>query len=240
MMAVLDPIRLVIDNYPEGKVEYLDAPNNLENEELGSRKLPFCRELLIERDDFMEEPPKKYFRLFPGNEVRLMNAYFVKCVGYEKDENGNVTVVHCTYDPETKSGSGFTERKVKGTIHWLAAPKALKAEVRLYENLVDEEKGVYNKEDGSLNLNPNSLTVKEIYVEENFKDAKPGESFQFVRQGYFCVDQKDSSEEHLVFNRIVSLKSSFDFRKKRKNADRPVWDGLILSDNKSEVKRCHE
>ena len=214
MMAVLDPIRLVIDNYPEGEVEYLDAPNNLENEELGSRKLPFCRELLIERDDFMEEPPKKYFRLFPGNEVRLMNAYFVKCVGYEKDENGNVTVVHCTYDPETKSGSGFTGRKVKGTIHWLAAPKALKAEVRLYENLVDEEKGVYNKEDGSLNLNPNSLTVKEIYVEENFKDAKPGESFQFVRQGYFCVDQKDSSEEHLVFNRIVSLKSSFRLPKK--------------------------
>ncbi len=214
MMAVLDPIRLVIDNYPEGEVEYLDAPNNLENEELGGRKLPFCRELLIERDDFMEEPPKKYFRLFPGNEVRLMNAYFVKCVGYEKDENGNVTVVHCTYDPETKSGSGFTGRKVKGTIHWLAAPKALKAEVRLYENLVDEEKGVYNKEDGSLNLNPNSLTVKEIYVEENFKDAKPGESFQFVRQGYFCVDQKDSSEEHLVFNRIVSLKSSFRLPKK--------------------------
>ncbi len=214
MMAVLDPIRLVIDNYPEGEVEYLDAPNNLENEELGSRKLPFCRELLIERDDFMEEPPKKYFRLFPGNEVRLMNAYFVKCVGYEKDENGNVTVVHCTYDPETKSGSGFTGRKVKGTIHWLAAPKALKAEVRLYENLVDEEKGVYNKADGSLNLNPNSLTVKEIYVEENFKDAKPGESFQFVRQGYFCVDQKDSSEEHLVFNRIVSLKSSFRLPKK--------------------------
>ena len=214
MMAVLDPIRLVIDNYPEGEVEYLDAPNNLENEELGSRKLPFCRELLIERDDFMEEPPKKYFRLFPGNEVRLMNAYFVKCVGYEKDENGNVTVLHCTYDPETKSGSGFTGRKVKGTIHWLAAPKALKAEVRLYENLVDEEKGVYNKEDGSLNLNPNSLTVKEIYVEENFKDAKPGESFQFVRQGYFCVDQKDSSEEHLVFNRIVSLKSSFRLPKK--------------------------
>ena len=214
MMAVLDPIRLVIDNYPEGEVEYLDAPNNLENEELGGRKLPFCRELLIERDDFMEEPPKKYFRLFPGNEVRRMNAYFVKCVGYEKDENGNVTVVHCTYDPETKSGSGFTGRKVKGTIHWLAAPKALKAEVRLYENLVDEEKGVYNKEDGSLNLNPNSLTVKEIYVEENFKDAKPGESFQFVRQGYFCVDQKDSSEEHLVFNRIVSLKSSFRLPKK--------------------------
>ena len=214
MMAVLDPIRLVIDNYPEGEVEYLDAPNNLENEELGSRKLPFCRELLIERDDFMEEPPKKYFRLFPGNEVRLMNAYFVKCVGYEKDENGNVTVVHCTYDPETKSGSGFTGRKVKGTIHWLAAPKALKAEVRLYENLVDEEKGVYNKEDGSLNLNPNSLTVKEIYVEENFKDAKPGESFQFVRQGYFCVDQKDSTEDHLVFNRIVSLKSSFRLPKK--------------------------
>lgn len=215
MMAVLDPIKLVIDNYPEGQIEYLDVPNNLENEELGTRKVPFCRELYIERDDFMEEPPKKYFRLFPDNEVRLMSAYFVKCVGYEKDEDGSVTVVHCTYDPETKSGSGFTGRKVKGTIHWVAAPTAQKAEVRLYENLVDEEKGVYNKEDGSLNLNPNSLTIlKECYVEPSFQDAKAYDSFQFVRTGYFCIDAKDSTTENLVFNRIVSLKSSFKLPKK--------------------------
>ena len=215
MMAVLDPIKLVIDNYPEGQIEYLDVPNNLENEELGTRKVPFCRELYIERDDFTEEPPKKYFRLFLDNEVRLMSAYFVKCVGYEKDEDGNVTVVHCTYDPETKSGSGFTGRKVKGTIHWVAAPTAQKAEVRLYENLVDEEKGVYNKEDGSLNLNPNSLTIlKECYVEPSFQDAKAYDSFQFVRTGYFCIDAKDSTTENLVFNRIVSLKSSFKLPKK--------------------------
>lgn len=159
MMAVLDPIKLIIDNYPEGQVEYLDVANNLENEELGIRKVPFGRELYIEREDFMEEPPKKYFRLFPGNEVRLMHAYFVKCESFVKDENGKITEVHCTYDPETKAGSGFTGRKVKGTIHWVPAEYAQKAEVRLYENLIDEEKGVYNKEDGSLNLNPNSLTI---------------------------------------------------------------------------------
>lgn len=209
VMAILDPIRLVIDNYPEGVTEELDAPNNLENEALGSRKLPFGRELYIERDDFMEKPPKKYFRLFPGNEVRLMNAYFVTCTGCEKDEDGKVTVVHCTYDPETKSGSGFTGRKVKGTIHWVAASSAIKAECRLYENLVDEEKGKLNA-DGSLNLNPNSLTVlKECYLEPGLKDAKAYDSFQFVRNGYFCVDSKDSAPGVPVFNRIVSLKSSF-------------------------------
>lgn len=215
MMAVLDPIKLVIDNYPEDQIEYLDVANNLENEELGSRKVPFGRELYIERDDFMEEPPKKYFRLFPGNEVRLMHAYFVKCVGFEKDEEGNVTVVHCTYDPETKAGSGFTGRKVKGTIHWVPASHAQKAEVRLYENLIDEEKGVYNKEDGSLNLNPNSLTViKDAVVEPSFEGYGAYDSFQFVRNGYFCIDSRDSSPEHLVFNRIVSLKSSFKLPKK--------------------------
>lgn len=215
MMAVLDPIKLVIDNYPEDQIEYLDVANNLENEELGSRKVPFGRELYIERDDFMEEPPKKYFRLFPGNEVRLMHAYFVKCVDFEKDEEGNVTVVHCTYDPETKAGSGFTGRKVKGTIHWVPADFAQKAEVRLYENLIDEEKGVYNKEDGSLNLNPNSLTViKDAYVEPSFEGYGAYDSFQFVRNGYFCIDSHDSSPEHLVFNRIVSLKSSFKLPKK--------------------------
>ena len=213
MMAVLDPIKLIIDNYPEGQVEYLDVANNLENEELGYRKVPFCRELYIEREDFMEEPPKKYFRLFPGNEVRLMHAYFVKCESFVKDENGNITEIHCTYDPETKCGSGFTGRKVKGTIHWVAAQTALKAEVRLYENLVDEEKGKLNA-DGTLNLNPNSLRVlKECYLEPGLKEAKAFESFQFVRNGYFCVDCRDSEPGKPVFNRIVSLKSSFKLPK---------------------------
>lgn len=213
LMAVLDPIKLVIDNYPEGQVEYLDAANNLENEELGSRKIPFCRELYIEREDFMEEPPKKYFRLFPDNEVRLMHAYFVKCESFVKDETGKVVEVHCTYDPETKAGSGFTGRKVKGTIHWVPAPYAITAQVRLYENIIDEEKGVYN-EDGSLNLNPNSLTVVEnAYLEPGFEGAKPYDSFQFVRNGFFCVDAKDTTPEKLVFNRIVSLKSSFKLPK---------------------------
>lgn len=214
VMAVLDPIKLVIDNYPEGQVEYLDAQVNMENPELGVKQIPFCKELWIDRDDFMVEPPKKYFRLFPGNEVRLMNAYFVKCVSYEEDENGKVTVVHCTYDPITKNGTGFTGRKVKGTIHWVPVPFAKKVTARLYENLVDEEKGVYN-EDGSMNLNPNSLTVVEdCYIEPAIEEAKPGDAFQFVRNGYFCVDTKDSTDEHLVFNRIVSLKSSFKLPKK--------------------------
>jgi len=209
MMAVLDPIKLIIDNYPENQVEYFDVLNNQENEELGLRKVPFSKELYIERDDFMEVPPKKYFRLFPGNEVRLMNAYFVKCESFVKDEFGNVTEVHCTYDPATKNGLNFTERKVKGTIHWLSAGQALKAEVRLYENIIDEEKGVYN-EDGSININPNSVTIlKECFVEPDFSKAKSEEKFQFVRNGYFCVDSKDSKPESLVFNRIVSLKSSF-------------------------------
>ena len=213
VMAILDPVKLVIDNYLEGQIEELDAPNNMENEDLGSRKIPFGRELYIEREDFMEEPPKKYFRLFPGNEVRLMNAYFVTCTGCEKDADGNVTVVHCTYDPETKSGSGFNARKVKGTIHWVAAQTALKAEVRLYENLVDEEKGKLNA-DGTLNLNPNSLRVlKECYLEPGLKEAKAFESFQFVRNGYFCVDCRDSEPGKPVFNRIVSLKSSFKLPK---------------------------
>lgn len=212
IMAVLDPVKLVIDNYPEGQVEYLDAPNNLENPELGSRKIAFERELYIEREDFMEEPPKKYYRLFPGNEVRLMNAYFVKCESFVKDENGNVTEVHCTYDPETKSGSGFEGRKVKGTIHWVPVNHCVNAVVKLYENLVDEEKGVYN-EDGTMNINPNSLTVVDnCYIEESVKEAKPLDSFQFVRNGFFCVDGRDGQpidSERLVFNRIVSLKSSF-------------------------------
>ncbi|MBE5892797.1 MAG: glutamine--tRNA ligase/YqeY domain fusion protein [Lachnospiraceae bacterium] len=208
-MAILDPVKLVIDNYPEGQTEMLDAVNNPENEALGTRQVPFGKELYIEREDFMEEPPKKYFRMFPGNEVRLMNAYFVKCTGCVKDENGNIVEVHCTYDPASKGGNSPDGRKVKGTIHWVSAADAVKAEVRLYENIIDEEKGVYN-EDGSLNLNPNSLTVlKECYLEPAFAGAKAYDSFQFVRQGFFCVDAKDSKEDALVFNRIVSLKSSY-------------------------------
>ena len=209
VMAAIDPVKLVIDNYPEGQTETLEIVNNPENEALGKREVPFSRELYIDRDDFMEEPPKKYFRLFPGNEVRLMGAYFVKCVSYEKDDEGRVTVVHCTYDPASKGGNSPDGRKVKGTIHWVSAADAVKAEVRLYENIIDEEKGVYN-DDGSLNLNPNSLTVmKESYIEPSVKGAEAYDSFQFVRQGFFCVDSKDSKPDKLVFNRIVSLKSSF-------------------------------
>ncbi|WP_185259683.1 glutamine--tRNA ligase/YqeY domain fusion protein [Anaerocolumna chitinilytica] len=208
-MAVLDPVKLVITNYPEDITEFMEVPNNQENEEMGNRVVPFSRELYIDREDFKAEPPKKYFRLFPGNEVRLMNAYFVTCTDYIADENGVVTEIHATYDPKTRSGSGFNERKVKGTIHWVDARTSVKAEVRLYENIVDEEKGVYN-EDGSLNLNPNSITVlKDCRIEHSVEDAKAYDSFQFLRHGYFCVDSKDSAKDHLVFNRIVSLKSSY-------------------------------
>ena len=214
MMAVLDPVKVVIDNYPQGQTEELPVDNNLENPELGKRTVPFTREIYIERDDFMEEPPKKYFRMFPGNEVRLMNAYFVKCVGFEKDESGKVTVIHCTYDPASKGGNSPDGRKVKGTIHWVSAEHGKKVTVRLYENLINEELGVYN-EDGSLNLNPNSLTVlTESIVEPALLEAKPYESFQFVREGFFCADYKDSKPGAPVFNRIVSLKSSFKLPKK--------------------------
>ncbi len=214
VMAALDPVRLVIDNYPEGQTEILEIVNNPENEALGKREVPFSRELYIDREDFMEEPPKKYFRLFPGNEVRLMGAYFVKCVSYEKDDDGRITTVHCTYDPASKGGNSPDGRKVKGTIHWVSAADAVRAQIRLYENIIDEEKGVYN-EDGSLNLNPNSLVVlKECYIEPSVKDAEAYDSFQFVRQGFFCVDCKDSKPGQLVFNRIVSLKSSYVLPKK--------------------------
>ena len=213
MMAVLNPVKLVIDNYPDNQVEYMEVPNNQENPELGIRKVPFTKELYIEREDFMEEPPKKYFRLFPGNEVRLMNAYFVKCVDYKKDEAGNITEIHCTYDPETRGGN-FTGRKVKGTIHWVSATEGVKVKARLYENIVDEEKGVYNEEDGSININPNSLTVVEnCYVEPELAKAEAQDKFQFVRNGYFCADLKDSTPDNPVFNRIVSLKSSFKLPK---------------------------
>lgn len=213
VMAVLDPVKVIITNYPESQIEYLDVENNKENEALGVRQVAFGREIYIEREDFMIDPPKKYFRLYPGNEVRLMNAYFVTCTDYKTDEDGNVTEIYCTYDPETKSGTGFTGRKVKGTIHWVCASECVDAEVRLYENIVDEEKGVYN-EDGSLNLNPNSLTVlKNCKLEAGLKDSKAYDSYQFVRNGYFCCDAKDSREDHLVFNRIVSLKSSYKPKK---------------------------
>ena len=209
MMAILKPVKLIIDNYPKGQTEELEIPNNLENPELGTRKVTFGRELYIEQEDFMEEPPRKYFRMFPGNEVRLMNAYFVTCTGYEKDEEGNITEIHCTYDPASKGGNSPDGRKVKGTIHWVDASSALSAECRLYENIIDEEKGVYN-EDGSLNLNPNSLTVlNDCVVESNFAGVQAYDKFQFVRNGFFCVDSHDSTPEALVFNRIVSLKSSF-------------------------------
>ena len=214
VMAVLNPLKLVIDNYPEDQIEYLEAPNNMENPELGSRSVPFGKELYIEQEDFMEVPVKKYTRLYPGNEVRLMNAYFVTCTDVEKDENGNVTVVHCTYDPASKGGNSPDGRKVKGTIHWVAAKTAVETECRLYENIVDEEKGVYNKEDGSLNVNPNSLTVVKAYVEPELKKSQAFDSYQFVRNGFFCTDCHDSRPDALVFNRIVSLKSSFKLEKK--------------------------
>ena len=213
MMSVLRPLKLVIDNYPEGVTEEFEVANNLENEELGTRKITFSRELYIEQEDFMAEPPKKYFRLFPGNEVRLMYAYFVKCTGYDTDDQGNVTCVHVTYDPESRGGNSPDGRKVKGTIHWVDSSTAFKAECRLYENLIDEEKGVYN-EDGSMNINPNSLEViKDCYLESALKEAKAYDSFQFVRNGFYCADAKDSLEGKPVFNRIVSLKSSFKLPK---------------------------
>lgn len=213
MMAVLNPVKVIIDNYPVGQVEYMEVPNNQENPELGTRKVPFTKELYIERDDFMIDPPKKYFRMFPGNEVRLMNAYFVTCTDYKTDESGEVTEIHCTYDPETRGGN-FEGRKVKGTIHWVSASEGKQVQVRLYENIVDEEKGVYNEEDGSINVNPHSLTVIDnCYVEPELMNAAKEEKFQFVRKGYFCVDIKDSEAGKPVFNRIVSLKSSFKLPK---------------------------
>lgn len=213
MMAVLNPVKVIIDNYPVGQVEYMEVPNNQENPELGTRKVPFTKKLYIERDDFMIDPPKKYFRMFPGNEVRLMNAYFVTCTDYKTDESGEVTEIHCTYDPETRGGN-FEGRKVKGTIHWVSASEGKQVQVRLYENIVDEEKGVYNEEDGSINVNPHSLTVIDnCYVEPELMNAAKEEKFQFVRNGYFCVDIKDSEAGKPVFNRIVSLKSSFKLPK---------------------------
>ncbi len=210
--AILDPIKLIIDNYPEDKEEILEVKNNMENEELGTRKVTFSKELYIERDDFMIDPPKKYFRLYPGNEVRLMNAYFVKCTDYKVDENGNVTEVHCTYDPETKSGSGFSARKVKGTIHWVNARDCFETDVHIFDSLIDEEKGVYN-EDGTMNINENSHKIlKNCKMERSLENAKIYDKFQFLRNGFFSVDSKNSINKP-VFNRIVELKSSFKLQK---------------------------
>lgn len=215
-MAVVDPLKVVITNYPEGQTELLDAENNSENEEMGSRQIPFSREIYIEREDFMENPPSKYFRLFPGNEVRLKHAYFIKCNDVIKDESGKVIELHCTYDPETKSGSGFTGRKVKGTIHWVEASQAVPAEFRLYEPLLlDNEPEEESEEEKSFleRVNPNSLTVVQGFVEPGMKDAAPQDKFQFFRHGYFNVDPKYSKPGHPVFNLIVSLKSSFQLPK---------------------------
>lgn len=212
-MAVIDPLKLVITNYPEDQSEILDIENNPNDESAGNRQVEFSRELYVEREDFMEVPVKKYFRLFPGNEVRLKGAYFVKCNEVIKDENGNVTEIHCTYDPETKSGTGFTGRKVKGTIHWVNAKAAIPAEFRLYEPLilddVEENEGKHFLEQ----INPNSLTALNGYIEPSVKDAKAQDKYQLFRHGYFNVDSKDTTNDHLVFNRIVSLKSSFKVNK---------------------------
>lgn len=210
-MAVLNPLKVVITNYPEGQVEMLEAEINPENPEMGNRQIPFSREIYIEQDDFMENPPSKYFRLFPGNEVRLKHAYFIKCNDVVKDADGNVIEIHCTYDAETKSGSGFTGRKVKGTIHWVDATNAVPAEFRLYEPLIMDDEDA----EGTFldNVNPNSLEVLQGYVEPNMKETKPQDKYQFFRHGYFNVDPKHTTDDKLVFNRIVSLKSSFELPK---------------------------
>jgi glutaminyl-tRNA synthetase len=208
-MAVLRPLKVIITNYPEGQTELLDAENNAENEAMGHRQIPFSREIYIEQDDFMENPPNKYFRLFPGNEVRLKHAYFITCQDVIKDAEGNVIELHCTYDVKTKSGSGFNERKVKGTIHWVDASQAVAAEFRLFEPLITSEAAEEGKPFLEC-INPNSIEVLQGFVEPNMKEAVGGDKFQFFRHGYFNVDAKDTTEEKLAFNRIVSLKSSFD------------------------------
>ncbi len=208
-MGIIKPLKVVITNYPEGQVEMLEAENNPENPEMGNRLIPFSREIYIEQEDFMENPPKKYFRLFPGNEVRLKHAYFIKCEEVIKDEAGNVVELRCTYDPETKSGSGFTGRKVKGTLHWVEATKAVPAEFRLYNPLLQEDENDTKEKTFMEQINPNSLEIHQGFVEENMKEAKGGDKFQFFRHGYFNVDPKLTTEDKLVFNQIVSLKSSF-------------------------------
>lgn len=220
-MGILKPLKVVITNYPEDQVEMLDAEINPEVPEMGTRQIPFSREIYIEQEDFMENPPKKYFRLFPGNEVRLKHAYFIKCEEVIKDENGNVMEIHCTYDPETKSGTGFTGRKVKGTLHWVDAKHALPAEFRLYEPLIlDKQKDeevedeVESSEEKTFldYINENSLEILQGFIEPNMKDIQPQDKFQFFRHGYFNVDPKHTTAEKTVFNRIVSLKSSFKLK----------------------------
>lgn len=213
-MAVIDPLKLVIDNYPDDKTEEVEVEYHPDHPEYGSRKVPFGKELYIEKSDFMIEPIKKYRRLYPGNEVRLYKAYFVTCTGYDLDENGEVCCVHATYDPETFGGDSPDGRKVKGTIHWVSATDNVKAEVRLYDRLFmvenpSDETGVGSFED---NLNPNSLTVKEAYIEKALADTKPGDRFQFMRNGYFCTD-RDSTDDKPIFNRTVPLRDSFNVKK---------------------------
>ena len=209
VMAVLDPLKLVITNYPEGQAEMIEVENNPENPELGTREVPFTREVYIEREDFMEEPVKKFFRLAPGKEVRLKGAYFVTCTDFVKDENGVVTEVHCTYDPETRGGNAPDGRKVKGTLHWVSATENIPATARLYDHMMLDNPDDPN---GEMIMNPTSLEVKECFIEPSIKDAQKGERFQFMRNGYYIVDTKDTTEDHLVFNRIVSLKSSFKLK----------------------------
>ncbi|OIK12862.1 glutamine--tRNA ligase/YqeY domain fusion protein [Bacillus sp. MUM 13] len=209
-MGILDPLKVVITNYPEDAVEMLDAEINPENPEMGTRQIPFSREIYVERDDFMENPPKKYFRLFPGNEVRLKHAYFIKCEEVIKDDEGNVIELRCTYDPETKSGTGFTGRKVKGTLHWVDAKHAIPAEFRIYQPLILDDETEEEEEKTFLErVNPNSLTILNGFVEPNMKEVKPQDKFQFFRHGYFNADPKNTTKDHIVFNQIVELKSSF-------------------------------
>lgn len=209
IMGVLDPLKVVITNYPEGEIEYLDADNNQEVPEMGKRQIPFGREIYIEREDFMEDAPKKFFRLAPDREVRLKNAYFIKCNEVVKDEKGEVVELRCTYDPETKSGTGFTGRKVKGTLHWVSATEAVETEVRLYDHLFVE-----NEETGESELNEESVKVlKGCMIEPSVKDAQPGSRYQFFRHGYFVIDTEDTKDGNIVFNRIVSLKSSYKPKK---------------------------
>ena len=214
-MAVLKPLKLVITNYPEGQTEMLEVENMAKNEEAGTRMVPFSRELYIERDDFMEEPVKKYRRFFVGNEVRLKGAYFVKCTDFVKDENGEIVEIHGTYDPETKSGSGFTGRKVKGTVHWVDANNCVPCEFRLFEPLILDNDPENEGKHFLDQINPNSLEVLQGYVEPTqIKDAKPLDKFQFVRNGFYSVDTKYTTDDKLVFNRIVPLKSSFKLESK--------------------------
>ena len=211
VMAVLDPVKVVITNYPEGQIEFMELENNPENLELGTRKVPFGREIYIEREDFMEEPVKKFFRLAPGKEVRLKGAYFVTCTDFVKDENGEITEIHCTYDPETRSGSGFDGRKVKGTLHWVCADDCVEAEARLYDYMMLDNPDDPN---GDMIMNENSIIVRNnCKIEPSIKNAEKGDRYQFMRNGYFCVDTKDSKADALVFNRIVPLKSSFKIKK---------------------------